>query len=98
MGEIEKLHFLLSEADIPHEFIDKGILKQICYPSSSNMVASVIFGKGTFGFHCGLLEICGLLTDKEAEIDEVAGHLSAEEIFERILNHYRKEIENEKVS
>lgn len=98
MGEIEKLHFLLSEANIPHEFIERGILKQICYPSSSNMVASVIFGKGTFGFHCGLLEICGLLTDKEAEIDEVAGHLSAEEIFERILNHYRKEIENEKVS
>lgn len=97
MGEIEKLHFLLSEADIPHEFIDKGILKQICYPSSSNIVASVIFGKGTFGFKSGLLEIYGLLTDKEAEIDKVASHLSAEEIFERILNHYRKETENEKI-
>ena len=97
MGEIEKLHFLLSEVNIPHEFIERGILKQICYPSSSNMVASVIFGEGTFGFHSGLLEICGLLTDKEAEIDEVAGYLSAEEIFERILNHYREEMKNEKV-
>lgn len=93
MGEIEKLHFLLSEADIPHEFIEREPLKQICYPSSSNIVASVIFGEGTYGFHRGLLEICGLLTAKEAEIDEVAGHLSAEEIFERISNHYRKEVE-----
>lgn len=92
MSEIEKLHFLLSEADIPHEFIERGILKQICYPSSSNIVASVIFGEGTYGFHHGLLEICGLLTAKEAEKDEVAGHLSAEEIFKRISNHYRKEI------
>ena len=92
MGEIEKLHFLLNEANIPHDFIEGKILKQICYPSSSSIIASVIFGEGTFGFKNGLLEICGLLTDKEAEIDDVAGHLSAEEIFERILNHYRKEI------
>lgn len=97
MNEIEKLHFLLNEADISHEFIEGEILKQICYPSSSNIIASVIFGKGTYGFHHGLLEICGLLTTKEAEIDEVAGHLSAEEIFERISEHYRKEIENEKI-
>lgn len=97
MGEIEKLHFLLSEADIPHEFIERGILKQICYPSSSNMIASVIFGKGTFGFKSGLLEICGLLTAKEAEIDDVAGHLSAEEVFKRISKHYREEMKNEKV-
>lgn len=97
MGEIEKLHFLLSEAGIPHEFIDREILKQICYPSSSNIVASVIFGEGTYGFKSGLLEIFGLLTDKEAEIDEVAGHLSAEEVFRRIFKHYRKEMKNEKV-
>lgn len=92
MNEMEKLHFLLSEADIPHEFIERGIIKQICYPSSSNIVASVIFGEGTYGFRHGLLEIFGLLTTEEAEIDEVAGHLSAEEIFKRIFNHYRKEI------
>lgn len=97
MGEIEKLHFLLSEADIPHKFIDRGIIKQICYPSSSNIIASVIFGEGTFGFKSGLLEIYGLLTDKEAEIDDVAGYLSAEEIFERIFKHYREEIKNEEV-
>lgn len=97
MGEIEKLHFLLNEADIPHEFIERGIIKQICYPSSSNIVASVIFGKGTFGFHHGLLEIFGLLTAKEAEIDDVAGYLSAEEVFKRISKHYREEMKNEKI-
>ena len=92
MNEIEKLHYLLSKANIPHEFIERGMLKQICYPSSSNIIASIIFGEGTFGFKSGLLEICGLLTEKEAEIDDVAGHLSAEEVFGRIFKHYREEI------
>lgn len=42
------------------------------------------------GFGDGKLEIMGLLTEEEAEWDSVVGYLSAEEVFQRIVNFENK--------
>lgn len=49
---------------------------------------SVIQGHGTYGMEKNLLEIMGLLTPEELENDTVRGHLTAEEVFERISKHW----------
>ena len=52
---------------------------------------SVIQGKGTYGEKEDLLEIQGLLTEEESKYDSVCGSLSADEVFKRIQNAYKKE-------
>lgn len=50
---------------------------------------SVIQGHGTYGENKDLLEIQGLLTNKESKLDSVAGYLSASNVFKRIKKNYR---------
>lgn len=50
---------------------------------------SVIQGYGTYGGNKDLLEIQGLLTNKERKLDGVAGYLSASNVFKRIKKNYR---------
>lgn len=50
---------------------------------------SVIQGYGTYGENKDLLEIQGLLTNKERKLDGVAGYLSASNVFKRIKKNYR---------
>ncbi len=87
MREIDKLKKMLDDADIPYEY-SHTILghDHICYPEGliSYRRCSVIFGSGTYGYEKGLLEIMGLLTPEEEEMDSVVGYLSAENVFERI--------------
>jgi len=65
----------------------------IIYPyKGDGQVCSVIEGFGTYGAEEDKLEIMGLLTLEERNNDCVVGHLTAENVFERIQNHYRKEI------
>ena len=99
--EIFKLHALLEDAGIPHEFSDvswkfpDGSIYEkyaIGYPvhDLSERICSVIQGFNTYGEELDLLEIMGLLTKKEAEHSEVLGWLSAEEVFRRIEWHWMK--------
>ena len=62
----------------------------IYYPAEGvgNVVCSIIEGDGSYGREQDLLEIMGLLTEEEAEYDSVVGHLTAEEVFERIKKHH----------
>lgn len=99
-GEIFKLHKMLTEAGIPHEFLDESLFRKfyhIYYPSAdeyerllgmhsaySSKVCSVIEGDGTYGYGDDLLEIRGLLTHEEESADSVCGWLTAENVFERI--------------
>ena len=53
-----------------------------------NVIVSIIQGKLTYGGTENKLEIMGLLTPEEAEMDEVVGYLSAEEVYKRIMNYY----------
>ena len=90
--EIHKLHKMLDEAKIEHEYIDRSgnflgrhEYWQICvYDVQGERVISVIEGHGTYGAEDDLLEIMGLLTEEEKD-DSVVGWLTAENVFERIM-------------
>lgn len=96
--EIHKLHRMLNEARIEHEFIDRGTgvmdvdteVKfgyQICVRDEyGRVVISVIEGFGTYGVEDDLLEIMGLLTEEEKD-ESVVGWLTAENVFERITRY-----------
>lgn len=107
--EIFRLKEMLEKENIPFEFIDRTINYpeanfywehyQICYPQftsngeESDFVCSCVQGKYTFGNEQDLLEIMGLLIDREAEDDSVLGWLTAEEVFKRIKKHYKNRLE-----
>lgn len=97
--EIFKLKNILEKANIPFEFniitnkydhlYALGERYQICYPDAGpNIKCSVIEGKGTYGAEEDLLEIMGLLTQKEQMNDSVLGYLNAKEVFNRIKKDY----------
>lgn len=88
--EIISLRGMLKKAKIPHYFRDAFDGYQICYPDEQHMVCSVIEHFGSYGSIKDLLEIMGLLTPEEEEIDKVKGWLSAEEVFKRIERHHKK--------
>lgn len=92
--EIHKLHRMLDEVGIKHEYINRSgsflgrrEYWQICiYDRFGERVISVIEGYGTYGVEDDLLEIMGLLTEEE-QYDSVAGWLTAENVFERISRY-----------
>lgn len=99
-NEIHKLHEMLLDAGIEHEWVDRnptGYPKQVTsthlidfgwqivvYRPNGSRLISVIEGYGTYGVINDLLEIMGLLTPEEEEHDSVCGYLTAEDVFERI--------------
>ena len=88
-AEMDKLEQLLVEAGIPYEKSRVFGGKQLQYPCKGDTrVCSVILHKGSYGRSEGLLEIMGLLTDKELECDTVAGYLTADDVFGRIKKHW----------
>ena len=65
---------------------------QICYPCfNDGRKLSAIQGYGTYGSEQDLIEIMGLLTPEE-EFDPVVGHLTAENVFERIKKDYYERV------
>ena len=95
-NEIFRLKEMLDKLDIPYEF--RGLFEgyQILYPNKTNCVCSVIEHNFSYGRDKDLLEIQGLLTEKEEIDDDVLGNLTAEDVFGRIcLNYYRKLREGE---
>lgn len=105
--EIERLHEMLLDAGIEHEWIDRqeefGFDKLppsfddvkwgyhiIVYKEDGERLISVIEGYGSYGygyyagFEMDLLEIQGLLTPEERKQNDVAGWLTAEDVFDRI--------------
>ena len=90
-AEMDKLERMLVEADIPYEKERMFGGKHLIYPrKGDDQVCSVILHKGSYGRHNGLLEIMGLLTDKELECDTVVGHLTADDVFGRIKKHWEE--------
>lgn len=89
--EMNKLIEMLNNANIPFELttdVFDNENNQVWYPSQKNRVCDVICHQGSYGGEKGLLEIMGLLTEEEAECDDVVGYLTAENVFNRIKNHY----------
>jgi hypothetical protein len=92
--EIFKLMEMLTQEGIPFEFIDlHGVMLegwQICYPSrDTDLVCSIVEHKYSYGNYADRLEIMGLLTEEErASGDSVMGWLTAEDVFQRIKEHW----------
>lgn len=93
--EILKLDKMLIEADIPHTLRKLMDGWQICYPDTDRgdpyCIMDAIQHCGSYGREADLLEIMGLLTPEEEQHDSVLGHLTAENVFERIRKHYSGE-------
>ena len=90
-NEIFKLEAMLKAAGIPFVYHRQPDMCgfQICYPEDGeNRICSVILHSGSYGRSEGLLEIMGLLKPDEEACDDVAGYLTAEDVFERIKAHH----------
>lgn len=93
--EIFKLKEKLDAIDLEYEFHNRAP-KDIGYEhyqiilldENNNRIVSVIQGNGTYGGNNNKLEIMGLLTPEEEEHDCVLGWLTADEVYERIMNYY----------
>ena len=89
--EIYKLDKALTYAHIPHRFgrLYDGyqIVYPDCEPYDKKRICDAVIHFGTYGCEQGLLEIMGLVDEEEIG-DEVEGFLTAQEVFQRIFNHF----------
>lgn len=91
--EILRLQKMLADNNIPHVIRRNFDGWQVCYPvcrPSYKCVMDAIQTSGSYGREQDLLEIMGLLTPEEEEYDDVAGYLTAENVFERIKKHWEE--------
>jgi hypothetical protein len=88
MTEMYVLINMLIKADIPFEvYPDVEGTPQVWYPTREKCICDVICHRYSYGGREGKLEIMGLVD--EAKIgDSVEGYLTANQVFERINNHY----------
>lgn len=91
-NEMDKLIPMLCKADIPFDLAIHMGRPQIIYPSIEDCVCDAVLHWGSYGREQGLLEIMGLTENVE---DSVEGWMTAEEVFARISEHYKK---NQKTS
>lgn len=92
--EILVLEARLYDAGIPHTFNPHGGGWRIAYPNDEKVVCSAIEHNGSYGREADKIEIMGLLTEEEEKRDGVVGWLTAQEVFDRIKNHYESEDNN----
>ena len=105
MNEIIRLHEMLNEANIPHKVVENRIMYpsyQIVIEKDGTKLCDAVYFDGSYGYEEGLIEIMGGLTEDEREIDEVLGHLTADEVFKRFkycyennTSLYKEVLENE---
>lgn len=86
--EILRLKKMLESNNIPFELTEWFNGYAISYPSKQMTVCSAVEHNGSYGRNEDLIEIMGLLTEKELERDTVVGWLTAEDVFTRIKNHF----------
>ncbi|WP_288910959.1 hypothetical protein [uncultured Thomasclavelia sp.] len=91
--EIFKLGDMLDKENIEYKFTDRTFYndKVECtdyqielFDKDGIRYLSVIQSFGSYGREKDLLEIMGLLTPEEQEVDSIVGYLTAENVFERI--------------
>ena len=93
-AEIRKLDKMLDNARIPHELQPYMGGFVLAYPSIRERTCFVTQTRNSLGGPYDLLELQGLLTKREAKVDKSVGAMTAAEIYERIVKHW-KEKENE---
>ena len=85
---------MLEKAAIPFDFSELHGGFHIVYPCSDGVVCSAIEHDFSYGCRKDLLEIRGLMTEKEIQDeddDDVLGFLTAQDVFNRIEKHYKNE-------
>ena len=85
-AEIFRLSSMLDKEKIIHEVRYKINGYQLAYPSFDNCICSATCNKYSYGGNRGLLEISGLIDEKES-LHDVLGYLSAEDVFKRIKKY-----------
>lgn len=100
--EIFKLKKMLEDDKIQFIFNDESFEfyqhYHIILQQGEERIISVIQGNHTYGNQEDLLEIMGLLTKEELEIDEVKGYLTADEVYNRIKRYLEIEEKRNKSS
>ena len=79
---------MLEKEEIPFDFDELFGGYIIAYPTKKDCICSAIEHKYSYGSSDDLLEIRGLLTDEEEDYDDVAGYLTALNVFDRIKAHW----------
>ena len=92
MKEIFRLKEMLEKENIPfeceeHKDFDGYQIGYPVLPRHRKCICSAIQHKFSYGYDDDLIEIWGL---SELDYDDVEGYLSAEDVFERIKNHYKE--------
>jgi len=85
--EIVKLHEMLVDAKIPHEYGKAFDGAQVIYPHFENAKCSVVEHYYSYGSENDKLEMMGLIY-KEDSCKEVEGWMTAERAFEIISNDF----------
>lgn len=104
--EIKKLHKLLTEEGIPHDFAphDAGGYRisyfgnkdipeakyDIYHSHILEAICSAIETPKSLGNEEDKIEISGLLSSEERDHDFILGYLTAENVFERIKTHWEQ--------
>ena len=88
--EILLLDEMLTNEGIPHELVQRYDGWQVIYPNDgAGRVADAIEFFESYGHSKDKLELMGLLTQEEKEIDkDVTGFLTAEDVFVRFKKHW----------
>lgn len=89
-NDILLLADMLKKEGIPFDFEELFGGFHISYPTSEERICSVVEHDYSYGSSSDLLEIMGLLTEEESEENDVAGYLTALDVFDRIKTHWKK--------
>lgn len=81
--EIFRLKEMLEKENIPFILWISNQLSRY-----KNRVCSVVEHNYSYGHNQDRLEIMGLISDEETD-DDVLGHLTARDVFERIYKHFK---------
>ena len=88
-NEMTKLIEILTKSNIPFDITSCWDAPQVWYPNRKHAVCDAVCNKFSYGGKDGLLEIMGLVDEEEGG-DDVEGYLTAEEVANRIFEHYHK--------
>lgn len=87
--EITRLHVMLEDNRIPHLFRRLYDGWQVCYPEDKERKISAVQHCFSYGAHENRIEIAGGITPADGTSDIVLGHLTAEDVFGRIVTMYK---------
>lgn len=90
--EITRLHDMLEENQIPHFFHRMYDGWQVIYPNAENRKISAVQHYFSYGSRENRIEIMGGITPADDTSGSVLGHLTAENVFGRIITMHKTKL------